>query len=192
MASRATAVRARDLVGWPPPPRRRPADPSILHLRQARDLLRSIGDADYIAATPLLPGGSVGKHLRHCLDLYGALARGLRTGDVDYGRRRRDPAVESSREAALAAVESIERKLSVLEPIDLDRPLLVRDEVEVEEAGGEAGSRSTIRRELHSHTIHHYALMGMILRTRGFEPPPSFGVSPSTLRHRERSRLRRV
>jgi hypothetical protein len=34
-----------------------------------------------------------------------------------------------------------------------------------------------------SHTIHHYAIIGSILRAQGVEPGPDFGVAPSTLRH---------
>ncbi len=47
-------------------------------------------------------------------------------------------------------------------------------------------SSSSLRRELHfllSHTVHHYALIAMILARHGVEVEPDFGVAPSTLRH---------
>jgi hypothetical protein len=34
-----------------------------------------------------------------------------------------------------------------------------------------------------SHTVHHYALIAMLLRARGIEPPADFGVAPSTRAH---------
>jgi DinB family protein len=186
MASRAATVRAGDILGAAARPLGRPADPNILCLRQARDLLRSIDDAAFTAATPLLPGGSPGKHLRHCLDFYLAFFRGLRTRRVDYSHRRRQVELETSREAALAALSGIERRLALLAAADLDLPLAVRSEENDGEESVEIWCRSSVHRELQSllsHTIHHYALMGVVLRTRGFEPPRSFGVSPSTLSH---------
>ena len=48
---------------------------------------------------------------------------------------------------------------------------------------------STLGRELLfllSHTIHHYALIDLLLREEGFEVPPDFGMAPSTLKHLER------
>jgi hypothetical protein len=45
---------------------------------------------------------------------------------------------------------------------------------------------STVARELQfllSHTVHHYALIALILRLQGFEPGEEFGVAPSTLAH---------
>ena len=47
-------------------------------------------------------------------------------------------------------------------------------------------SRSTLRRELQfllSHTIHHFALIGLLLSFHGVEPGEEFGVAPSTLKH---------
>jgi hypothetical protein len=43
--------------------------------------------------------------------------------------------------------------------------------------------RSTLARELRalaSHTIHHYALVAVVLRLRGVAVPAHFGVAPST------------
>jgi hypothetical protein len=44
--------------------------------------------------------------------------------------------------------------------------------------------RSSAERELQfllSHTVHHYALIALMLRTQGYEPGAEFGVAPSTL-----------
>jgi len=195
MAFGEPAVRARDFVKIPARFPSRPADLNILFLRQAKDLLRSIDDRAYRSATDLLPGGTAGKHLRHALDFHAALLCGTRTGRVDYARRRRDGVVEVSRAAALAALESIERRLALLGPADFDRPLVVKGEESADADGRETWSRSTVGRELEavlSHTIHHYALMAVILRAHGIAPAPSFGVSPATLRLRDRVPLRAV
>ena len=50
---------------------------------------------------------------------------------------------------------------------------------------------SSLDRELQSlisHTVHHYALIAMLLRVSGRQPAADFGVAPSTLRYWEESR----
>ena len=47
-------------------------------------------------------------------------------------------------------------------------------------------TQSSINRELQylvAHTVHHYALIGFILRLQGIVPPEDFGIAPSTLQH---------
>jgi len=60
--------------------------------------------------------------------------------------------------------------------------------VRLEDAGsaGEPSSwsSSTVMRELQallSHTVHHFALIGVMLQLNGFEIPEEFGVASSTL-----------
>jgi len=55
-----------------------------------------------------------------------------------------------------------------------------------EDDDGSPWSESTVKRELQylqAHTIHHYALIALILRIQGITPHDEFGVAPSTLRH---------
>jgi hypothetical protein len=50
---------------------------------------------------------------------------------------------------------------------------------------------SSLARELQftlSHTVHHYALIALILRLQGFAPPADFGVAPATLQQWQRER----
>ena len=54
---------------------------------------------------------------------------------------------------------------------------------------GAVWTESTPERDLQylqAHTIHHYALIAMILRLQGREPGKGFGVAPSTLTFRNR------
>ena len=67
----------------------------------------------------------------------------------------------------------------------LDAPVEIRLESGLGDEA-EQWSRSTVRRELQfllSHTIHHFALIGLLLHQQGIDPGPDFGVAPSTLRH---------
>lgn len=156
-----------------------PARRGIDFLQQALTVIREAGPDVYRATSTLSPGGSVGNHLRHCIDFYRCFLDGLAVGRVDYSRRRRDPAVEQDLTAATAAVRAITAELAELREGDRDRPIEVRED--------EPYGRSTVARELQflsSHTVHHMALIAVLLRAAGFDPGPEFGVAPSTLRHR--------
>ena len=65
----------------------------------------------------------------------------------------------------------------------------------MEDSGGyELGDpflMSSVGRELltlSTHTIHHFALIAITLRAHGVAVDPDFGVAPSTLRHRQKTR----
>ena len=160
-------------------------DQNLELLRQGLDLLERIDDDTYRAADdPAEAGSGVGPHLRHCVDAYECLLCGLGQGRVDYDARRRDAGVESDRRAGVAALDELAANLSLLADRDPDTELRVQADTPADAPG--AWSRSTLRRELQflvGHTVHHYALVAMILRRRGIEPGRDFGVAPSTLRH---------
>ena len=157
-----------------------PAAPNILLLERGVELVEAVDDSLYTCANSNRPGGSVGRHVRHCLDFYASLLRGVPSGAVDYALRARDIDVETRRDRARARLRETIEALTSLRAAEMNRAVLVRSEEE------EPWSRSTVLRELQfvrSHTVHHYALIGVLLRTLGFEPGEEFGVAPSTLRH---------
>ena len=165
------------------PTQKHPGGGNIGFLHQGESLIRRLEEGLFTGASELVPGGTVGSHFRHCLDFYVSFLRGLETGNVDYDSRDRTPQWETSRERALGALARVVRDLEALRAEDVLRPLQVRGDGPQDEEGW---SRSTVGRELQyllSHTIHHYAIIGSILRAQGFEPGPDFGVAPSTLRH---------
>jgi hypothetical protein len=154
-------------------------------LHQAAALVTRITDPDYHDSPEGWAPHRVGGHLRHILEFYGCFLEGLPHGVINYDARRRDPALETSRIAALSAIHDIDAALG---SITGDRTLLVYME---DAPMPDSLLESTVARELQSlasHTIHHFALLGITLRLRGVRTPPDFGVAPSTLRHREQSR----
>ena len=158
-------------------------------LRQAVTLLEGLPDSLYTCTTSFTPGGTVGRHIRHCLDFFELFFDGLPAGRIDYAARRRNPAVESSRSVALTGLAELEQRLATHDGLDLRRSILVRpedDESDPRDPG--AWFRSSIGRELRflaSHTVHHFALIAVLLRFLGHQIDSEFGVAPSTLRHRK-------
>ncbi|MCM2269904.1 MAG: DinB family protein [Thermoanaerobaculia bacterium] len=152
-------------------------------LEQGLELLDGIPDAVFAAASAGVR--PIGPHLRHVLEHYSCFLDGVAARRIDYDARPREEALEASRAAARARIAELVGGLTALAGADLDVAAEVRLECGVG-AEDEQWSGSTVRRELHfllSHTVHHYALIGLLLERHGLTPGPEFGVAPSTLQH---------
>lgn len=171
------------------------AHANALVLRQGATLLARLSSQQY-AQAPELPGlpeaargafarGAVGAHVRHVLDHYESFLHGLESGRVDYDRRERERELERDPLLARERLESCARRLGELERVGLDRALVVLT------ASGPGRARegaSSLGRELQflaSHTVHHYALIAVLVRLWGVAPDDDFGVAPSTLAYEQ-------
>jgi len=152
-------------------------------LEQADALIDRVTDAVY-------GGGEgqakpVGPHFRHVLEHYGRFLAGIADGRIDYDARERESAVETDRGAARRRIRDLVNGLLDLDRRAIDAPATARLECGLGDED-EQWSGTTVRRELHfllSHTIHHYALIGLLLERHGVDPGEGFGVAPSTLKY---------
>lgn len=166
-------------------------DGCVRVLEQGHALLGRLDDQLYACAEGLPVQSGAGSHMRHCLDFYQSLLEGVWAGRVDYNRRERDVLVARDRACAAARVEIVIEELRALADLPGDTTLMVSPE-DTDAGGRDAWCASTLARELQfllSHTVHHYALVALILRLQGFEPGEEFGVAPSTLAHWRREAL---
>ena len=127
------------------------------------------------------PSGSVGAHVRHCLDHVSSFLEGVSSGRMSYDHRARGTHVETSRTAALAQIRSLTGAVLDLDPSALSRT--IRLHVRLDAHGTCTVVQSTVGRELTfviAHTIHHNATMGLLLSEAGTTLPRRFGVAPST------------
>lgn len=154
-------------------------------LTQARDLLLHLGDTHYtLELSPT--ASSVAKHFRHVFNHYEALLKAT-GGKIDYETRERGTAVETDRLAAIAKAESLIAALpGLLAQHGADNTLRVERIVRMANGKLEAAEyASSLARELdfvHQHTVHHFAVIALIVAQHGVAVPPDFGMSPSTLR----------
>jgi uncharacterized damage-inducible protein DinB len=156
---------------------------NLFVLRQGLELVRRLDRTTFEARDPVAKA-SPGAHLRHCLDAYRCFLRDRRSGRVDYDCRERDPAVETDPTVAAGRIAEVIANLPEL-AAELERQLIVRSDCDLEDELG--WTPSTVARELRylfSHTVHHFAILAIILRLRGVEPGDDFGVAPSTLTFR--------
>lgn len=159
-------------------------------LAQGIHLIERLDDASYANANGALSLDSPGSHFRHCVDFYNCFLETTGRGGVNYDRRRRNEAVEGDRALAIAEIEKIIAGLRKLLLADGQKELRILLEESAAPRGASAWSRSSVMRELQfllSHTIHHYAMIAVSLRLRGFEPGEEFGVAPSTLEYWRRT-----
>lgn len=150
----------------------------IRELNRGVKLLKTIEAETYSASRT--GTGSIGGHIRHNLDLVNCVLNGIAERRVDYGRRERDVRIETDRAYAAEQIRFAIRRLSALTPEIIRGPILVRSEIDED-----AWLHSTAARELeflHSHTIHHYALIAERLQAANLRVDREFGVAPSTLK----------
>jgi len=164
-----TALHPRDTAAAP-------AGQVACLLEQLAGVIAHLDDAHYRLERAREVSGSVGGHVRHCLDHVAALIAGLESGFVDYDIRVRGTAIESRREAALAEIARLIAGLEGVGTCSPDTPVWV-------DVGTADFAPSTLARELafvSSHTIHHFALVALLLHDIGVRVPPRFGYAPST------------
>jgi len=155
---------------------------NVVALRQGIDLLSGLPVNSYTQRAPACFNSTAGGHFRHIIEHYVSFLQGTETGEIDYEARARDPLIENDPAYALAQLESIADRL---ERLPADAVLNVRSESTPITAPANWCATSTLRELefLLSHTVHHYALIGVICQLAGRSLPKDFGMAPSTLRH---------
>jgi hypothetical protein len=155
-------------------------------LWQAQSLLGRINDSDFVASPAPLAPQRAGAHIRHIVEFYECFLDGLESAHIDYDGRKRDLTIETDRRAALARIGLLIKRLENEHALHSDFVIRVR----LEDAQA-IGIRkpflvSSVARELQvlsSHTVHHFALIAIILRMLDVPVAADFGVAPSTLRY---------
>jgi len=141
-------------------------------------LIEQIGDSVYCRKAN--GTGSIGGHFRHNLDFADSFLNGIGNGEIDYTHRERDQWTEENRFYAVERCALAIRRFNHLEPDFWRRKVWVRSEI-----AAEIRHRSSAARELeflHSHTVHHHALIAEKLAFFGVNVTDNFGVAPSTLK----------
>jgi hypothetical protein len=157
---------------------------NLHYLGQALALVRSIAPARFTHKNPPLYNSGVGPHLRHCMDHYELFLSGLESGSVDFDQRQRREDQQNDPRIMAEWIQALMRGMQGVGSERLSQGLRVKMDCGSELA--DPWSQSSVLRELQfliSHTVHHFALIRMILLDQGVQTPAGFGVAPSTLKH---------
>lgn len=162
---------------------------NVTVLRQGRELIDTLSAATYTEGQAPLGLSGVGPHVRHVSDFYlrflGAFDGSPAAGTprrIDYDARDRNPLTETDRghaqDVLARIIVGLRRLAERADELD-GLPLEVRSD-------DSPWVSSNLSRELLSllgHTVHHHALMAVVVRAGGGATPRDIGVAPSTLRH---------
>lgn len=165
-----------------------PASASRALARQLVDIagvVESIDDETFGGVREDGVSGSIGAHVRHALDHVAALIEPRHHPVIDYDSRRRGTPVERHRPSAAAELRRFAFRLHGMSADEEARVVAVSSVIDTQ--GQRVTSPSTMGRELVfvlSHTIHHQAIIALLLASAGQRTPDRFGVAPSTPDHR--------
>jgi uncharacterized damage-inducible protein DinB len=159
-----------------------PTAPLVDVLEQLASAIRPLTPAQYARRPHSHAGGSIGAQVRHCLDHVAALLNAGESGRLDYDQRQRGTPVEADAGVALETIRTLQRRLDALPPGRLDRAVTVR--ALLSPGAPPLELPSSLARELAyvvSHTTHHNAIIGFMVRAEGGATPERFGYAASTL-----------
>jgi uncharacterized damage-inducible protein DinB len=161
------------------------ANSAVLVLTQLQQVLDQMNDQEYSKKLRILSGNTIGKHVRHILELYDCLVTGSPQQSVNYDKRKRNPELE---EVVLVASKKIEEVIAAV--------LLMEDGPMTLWAGFHHDKElmhkinSSVFRELAyniEHSIHHMAIIKMALQIDFpfIHTSEEFGIAPSTIRYQQ-------
>ena len=155
-------------------------------LSQGRALLGEITVELFAKPEPSVSSSGIGSHFRHVIEYFDLFLAGAPGGRVDYDQRLRDVRIETEVDYAVLRLAAVERALEQFARQQAPADGALRSKADAIADVDAPWTHSSVDRELQflcSHAVHHYALIAVILRLNGEEPPADFGVAPSTLRH---------
>lgn len=153
-------------------------------LDELAELLGTLDDATYGWKPEGGVSGSIGAHVRHVLDHVRVLVDEPLGPTLTYDRRERDTTIERDRRAGIDALRRAGMRLRRLALTARDEPMLL--EAMVERGQPPIAVTTSLARELVfalQHTIHHQAIIAVLLRQVGGQAPEGFGYAPATPVH---------
>ena len=143
-------------------------------------LLQNISDQQYSDTSTAPYNSSIGGHMRHILDVFSCIFKGLESREVDFSARERNELAENYTENGIAYFKLVIDELRKLANADFEMMLKVSDDLGL----GKVTTDYTLGAALsqaHSHAIHHFASIGYIINTLGIQlPDADFGYNPTT------------
>ncbi|MCH8257765.1 MAG: hypothetical protein IIA75_07705 [Proteobacteria bacterium] len=122
---------------------------------------------------------SIGKHIRHIIDHYNCFFKHLAQAYIDYDDRTRENAVETKTHQACKELSNIILQLG---KFNAHQAKPIRIYITATPDTNPEPAASSLQRELlflQSHTIHHMAVIQLLLNRIGISVDTSFALAPS-------------
>ncbi|MEM7548349.1 MAG: DinB family protein [Bacteroidota bacterium] len=153
---------------------------------QLQQPLVQLSEDEYTKPLELLSNSSIGQHVRHTLEFFVCLQEGVKSGVVNYDKRKHDKTIEGSKSVALGTLDKV---LDDLKQVNSSIKLILEGNYSGNDGSSEDYRIDTcFERELAyniEHAIHHMAIIKIGVRAvnDSIEIPRAFGVASSTLRY---------
>jgi len=155
-------------------------------LEQLTAVTRQLSPDDFVQPSAALNQSTVGQHLRHTLEFFLCLERGLPQRLVNYDLREHNELIQNSKEVALAEITRVSEFLC--QPRE-DFSLSMQVSYDRNNERWITVESSYCRELIYTieHAVHHMALMKVAIREVApyVRIPEDFGIAVSTLRHQE-------
>jgi hypothetical protein len=154
-------------------------------LTQLKELLLQFSNEQYAKPLEVLSENTIGKHVRHVVEFYECLLKGVHQQEINYDKRERNLQIETNIEYTLNIIEGI---IAALEQQKVDVPIKLAMEYQANET---FHVTSTYFRELVyniEHAIHHFAIMSIAVKASFPEITlaENFGTAYSTIQYQEK------
>ncbi|CAM4038111.1 MULTISPECIES: DinB family protein [Flavobacterium] len=146
------------------------------NFKEIIQLLDQLSDLDFTYCHPELSNATIGEHTRHIIELYQVLIKNYSHGLVNYDKRERNLAIQTSIVEAKKAIENI------LSNINQPNKDLLLEQGAIQPLF--TISTNYFRELLYNleHSIHHQALIKVaILKNPKINISQDFGVAKSTI-----------
>ncbi len=158
-------------------------------LSQLVRLIDQLDEKQYACALTSFEGSTIGQHVRHVVEFYDCLFRGMQTGTVNYDKRSRNSVIETDVHFTIQLLHDIIHKINNLK---FDKSL--RLIIDLSHNSEETEIHTTYFRELAyniEHAIHHMAIikMGVMAHFAHVRFEENFGVAYSTQQHLEKEKV---
>ena len=150
------------------------------NLQKGIKLLQTVSNEEYTNNSIPPYNSTIGCHIRHILDIFSCVFKGLESNHIDFTVRDRNELVESYTSEGLNYFTQTRTKLITLSEDDLLKEVLLTDNLGL----GNVTAKTTLKAvlmQVQSHTTHHYASIGYLIYQLGIAlPDADFGFNPTT------------
>jgi len=151
-----------------------------------KNMLFLLEENTFVEPRTYLNNSTIGQHFRHIIEFYNCLLDQLSGGEICYDSRKRDMNLETNIDFAHQTIDDLSLHLSLIKG---NAPLKLIAGYDTQ-SGRKEILPSSLQRELAyllDHTIHHLAIVKIMLTLEGIPVSGNFGAAPYTLRFQNRN-----
>lgn len=157
---------------------------SVEIIKQLKHLVGQLSEEQYTRKIDVLSSNTIGKHIRHIVEFYECLMKGIPGGVIDYDARERNLNLETD---TVHTKHILDGMLAILEDVKEDQPLTLAISYS---DSYKNRIQTTLYRELAyniEHAVHHFAIISIAIKQEFpmIKVDPNFGIAYSTVKYQE-------